>query len=84
MQLAETLGMRGRRASRTSSTPTPSAAPHVTGGSRTTFAGGWVAYELGQQIREQMRDRAARIWETDADKVEYGDDGVIRGPEGKR
>jgi CO/xanthine dehydrogenase Mo-binding subunit len=51
-----------------------------TGGSRTTFAGGWVSYELGQQIRQQMSARAAKIWECDASAVTYGDDGVIRGP----
>jgi xanthine dehydrogenase molybdenum-binding subunit len=83
MQLAETLGV-----------DVDEIKPHVTdtdgvgytavtGGSRTTFAGGWVAYELGQQIREQMRERAARIWETSVDKVTYGDDGVLRGPDGK-
>jgi CO/xanthine dehydrogenase Mo-binding subunit len=29
-----------------------------------------------------MVERAAKIWETEPDKVEYGDDGVIRGPAG--
>ncbi|MGE0059060.1 MAG: xanthine dehydrogenase family protein molybdopterin-binding subunit, partial [Dehalococcoidia bacterium] len=51
-----------------------------TGGSRTTFAGGWVAYDLGMQIREQMCARAAKIWECGVDEVAYGDDGIIRGP----
>jgi len=51
-----------------------------TGGSRTTFAGGWVAYDLGMQIRAQMVARAAKIWECSVDEVTYGDDGIIRGP----
>jgi xanthine dehydrogenase molybdenum-binding subunit len=52
-----------------------------TAGSRTTFAGGWAAYELGQEIRKQMVARAARIWEVDEKDVAYGDDGTIRGPQ---
>jgi CO/xanthine dehydrogenase Mo-binding subunit len=51
-----------------------------TGGSRTTFAGGWAVWELGQEIRKQMTARAAKIWEVEENQVEYGDDGVIRGP----
>ena len=31
-------------------------------------------------IRRQMTERAAKIWEVDADQVEYGDDAIIRGP----
>ncbi len=52
----------------------------VTGGSRTTFAGGWVSYELGQQIKEKMRERAAQIWEVEVDAVEYLEDGTLTGP----
>jgi xanthine dehydrogenase molybdenum-binding subunit len=53
----------------------------VTGGSRTTFAGGWVSYELAQDIRRQLVARAARIWSVDEDKVAYNDDGTITGPD---
>ena len=56
----------------------------VTGGSRTTFAGGWAVYETAMDIRRQMEARAAKIWECDAQQVTYGDDGVIRGPEDKQ
>jgi CO/xanthine dehydrogenase Mo-binding subunit len=51
-----------------------------TGGSRTTFAGGWAVYELGLDIQKQMSSRAAKIWECEESQVQYGDDGVIRGP----
>jgi xanthine dehydrogenase molybdenum-binding subunit len=51
-----------------------------TGGSRTTYAGGWAAHDLAVQIRQKMVERAAKIWEVEATQVEYGDDGVIRGP----
>jgi len=53
-----------------------------TGGSRTTYAGGWAAYNLAMQIRQKMVERAAKIWECEANQVEYGDDGVLRGPNG--
>lgn len=41
----------------------------VTGGSRTTFATGWAAYEAAQDIMRQMKERAAKLWETDAGSV---------------
>ncbi|PCH90186.1 MAG: oxidoreductase [Dehalococcoidia bacterium] len=45
----------------------------VTGGSRTTFATGWAAYEAAQDVRTKMIDRAAQIWEVDADTIELED-----------
>jgi len=80
MQLAETLGL-----------TMDDIAPHIvdtdsvaftgnTGGSRTTYAGGWAAHDLGVQIRNQMSARAAKIWECEPGDVVYGDDGIIRGP----
>ena len=41
----------------------------VTGGSRTTFATGWAAYEAAQDVMRQMKERAAKLWETDAGSV---------------
>ena len=52
----------------------------VTGGSRTTFASGWAVYEAALDIRRQLEERAAQIWEVDRDAIAYGDDAVIRGP----
>ena len=49
----------------------------VTGGSRTTFATGWAAYEAAQSVKQQMIERAANIWEVEADSVEM-EDGVIK------
>ncbi len=49
----------------------------VTGGSRTTFATGWAAIKASEEVKQQMVERAARIWETSAEDVEYVD-GVIR------
>ena len=80
MQLAETLGISAEEV-RPHVVDTNSVGyTQVTGGSRTTFAGGWAAYECAMDIRRQMTERAAQIWEVDAAEVEYGDDAVIRGP----
>ena len=49
----------------------------VTGGSRTTFATGWAAYEAAQSVKQQMIERASTIWEVDADDVEM-DKGAIK------
>ncbi len=54
-----------------------------TGGSRTTFAGGWAVHDLAEQIKAKLIERAAKIWECQPGDVTYGDDGVIRGPDGK-
>ena len=48
-----------------------------TGGSSATFKSGWAAYEAGQDVKRQMRERAARIWDIPLDDVEYAD-GVLQ------
>jgi CO/xanthine dehydrogenase Mo-binding subunit len=47
-----------------------------TGGSGVTFKTGIAAYEAAQDIKAQLVDRAALIWETSVDRVEYRD-GVL-------
>jgi xanthine dehydrogenase molybdenum-binding subunit len=42
----------------------------LTGGSRTTFATGWAAYECAQDIKNQMIYRASNIWDVSADDVD--------------
>ncbi|MDE2785363.1 MAG: xanthine dehydrogenase family protein molybdopterin-binding subunit [Chloroflexota bacterium] len=49
----------------------------VTGGSRTTFATGWAAILAAEDVKQQMVERAASIWDVPAEDVEY-DGGVIR------
>ena len=44
-----------------------------TGGSGVTFKTGMAAYEAAQDIKTQLVDRAALIWETSPDRVEYRD-----------
>jgi len=48
----------------------------VTGGSRTSFATGWAAILASEDVKQQMRERASKIWETSVDDIEYKD-GVI-------
>ncbi len=44
-----------------------------TGGSRVTFATGLAAHDAAQDVKRQMIDRAALIWDVDADSVELVD-----------
>ena len=48
-----------------------------TGGSGVAYKTGWAAYEAAQDIKRQLIERAAVIWETDSANVEY-DDAVLR------
>jgi CO/xanthine dehydrogenase Mo-binding subunit len=80
MQLAETLGITAEEVWPRVVDTESVGFTHMTAGSRTTFAGGWAAYELGIEIRKHMVARAARIWECKEDEVTYGDDGAIHGP----
>ena len=80
MQLAETLGISSDDVHPHVVDTNSVGYTQVTGGSRTTFAGGWAAYECAMDIRKQMEQRAAQIWECDADDVTYGDDAIVRGP----
>lgn len=52
----------------------------VTGGSRTTFATGWAAYEAAQDVVREMKERAAKLWETEAASVTL-ERGVFRSGE---
>ena len=49
----------------------------ATGGSGVAFKTGIAAYEAAQDIRRQLIDRAALMWETTPDQVEYVD-GALR------
>lgn len=40
----------------------------VTGGSRTTFATGYAAYEASQDVLRQMRERVARRWDSEMEQ----------------
>ena len=48
-----------------------------TGGSRTTFATGWAAIEAARDVKTQMIQRAAKIWDVDQKSVSY-ENGFIK------
>lgn len=50
----------------------------VTGGSRTTFATGWAVYQAAELIKAQLIERAAMLWETKPDDVEFANGTLIR------
>ncbi len=82
MQFAETLGISYEQVKPLVVDTDSVGFNGVTGGSRTTFATGWAVYEAAMDVRRQLEERAAQIWEVDRDDVSYGDDGVLRGPAG--
>ena len=45
----------------------------VTGGSSVAFKTGWACYEAAQDVRRQMIERAAKIWDISPEDVEYSD-----------
>jgi len=49
----------------------------VTGGSSVAFKTGWACYEAAVDVKRQLIERAARIWEVDIEDVEF-QDGVAR------
>ncbi len=85
MQLAEALGIRAEEVKPIVADTDMVGYTDVTGGSRVTFATGWAAYEAAQDVKRQMIDRAALIWDVPADRVAY-DGGVLtcRGDASKR
>ena len=69
MQLAEALGIPAEDV-KPSVVDTDSVGyTDVTGGSRTTFATGWAAYEAALDIQRQMVGRAAKLWEISEEDV---------------
>ena len=82
MQLAETLGIASEDVKPAIVDTDSIGHTDVTGGSRTTFATGWAAYEAARDIQRQMINRAALIWEVDAKDVKY-ENAKLLGPGGK-
>ena len=80
MQLAETLGIANEQVKPKVVDTDSVGFTNMTAGSRTAFAGGWASYELGNEIKAKMVERAAKIWECEIGQVAYNDDGIISGP----
>ena len=77
MQAAEVLGIAAEDVHPTVGDTDSVGYTAMTGGSRTTFATGWAAYETAQDIKKQMIERAASIWDVSEDDVEMKD-GVFK------
>jgi len=77
MQMAETLGISAEEVLPQVADTDSVGYTDVTGGSRVTFATGLAAYECGLDIRRQMCERAAMLWDCSADAVKF-DAGTFR------
>ena len=82
MQLAETLGIAAEDIKPAVVDTDSVGYNDVTGGSRVTFSTGIAVHNAGLEMRRQLIERAANLWEVDASEVEY-ENGEVRGPEGK-
>lgn len=77
MQLAETLGIAAEDVHPQVADTDSVGYTDVTGGSRVTFATGLAAYHVGLDIRKQMAERAAALWECKPEDVTF-DDGAFK------
>ena len=79
MQFAETMGI-GAEDVKPQVVDTASIGhTDVTGGSRVTYATGWAAYKAALDIQDQLCERAAQLWEVEADQVKYEDGALSAG-----
>lgn len=53
----------------------------TTGGSRTTFATGMAVIEAAEKVVQQVKERAAAVWNVTPDQVEYAD-GIVKNTAG--
>ena len=73
MQAAEVLGIPAEDVDPSVADTDSVGYTFLTGGSRTTFATGWAAYDCAREIKRQMIDRAASIWDVDPEVVDLVD-----------
>ena len=76
MQLAEVLGIPVEEVRPVVADTDSVGFTSVTGGSGVAFKTGWACYEAAQDVKKQMVERAARIWDVSPEDVEYSD-GVL-------
>ena len=73
MQAAEVLGIPAESVNPTVVDTNSIGYTAVTGGSRTTYATGYAAYEAAQDVVQQMTARAAKLWDVDEANVQFAD-----------
>ncbi|MEE8466736.1 MAG: xanthine dehydrogenase family protein molybdopterin-binding subunit [Dehalococcoidia bacterium] len=76
MQLAEVLGIAAEDVRPVVGDTDSVGYTSLTGGSSVAFKTGWASYEAAMDIKRQLIERAARIWDVDSSLVEYTD-GVV-------
>ena len=76
MQLAEVLGITAEDVKPTVGDTDSIGYTSQTGGSSVAFKTGWAAYEAAQDIKQQMIQRAATVWEVPVENVSY-ENGVL-------
>jgi len=76
-QLAEVLGIPAEEIKPTVGDTEAIGFTSNSGGSGATFKSGWAVYEAGQDVKRQMIQRAAKIWDIPEEDVEYTD-GVLQ------
>ena len=69
MQAAEVLGIAAEDVRPTVGDTDSVGYTDVTGGSRVAYATGWAAHDAAQDVKAQMIERAATIWDVDANHV---------------
>ena len=73
MQLAEVLGIAAEDVRPVVGDTDSVGYTSLTGGSSVAFKTGWACYEAAVDIKQQLVERAARIWDVDTSLVEYYD-----------
>jgi CO/xanthine dehydrogenase Mo-binding subunit len=73
MMVAEVLGIPVDRVRTTVADTSSIGYTFLTGGSRVTFSTGMAATQASEKVREELKKRAAMMWEIPADAVEWKD-----------
>ena len=73
MQVAEVLGLPAEDVHPTIGDTDSVGYTSLSAGSGATFKSGWACYEAATDIKQQLIQRAARIWDVSPDNVEYTD-----------
>jgi xanthine dehydrogenase molybdenum-binding subunit len=71
MHVAEVLGLAYEAVKPTVGDTDAVGFTSTTGGSGATFKTGWACYQAAEDVKRQMIERAAKVWEVDPPDVEY-------------
>ncbi|HAA95972.1 MAG TPA: oxidoreductase [Dehalococcoidia bacterium] len=71
MQVAEVLGIPAEDVQPTVGDTDSVGYTSLTAGSGATFKSGWAAYEAATDMKQQLIERASRIWDVSAEDVEF-------------